>query len=357
MEEKHLKDFQSWLSQKSIEGALLIDPINVAYFTGFTGDESYLFVTPKQAIFFTDSRYLTQAKNELHGVMLVENQRNLLGVIKYINDNFPLNDLGLEFAFVTAADYLTLKKKIRRPLIDVSPEIDALRQVKDADEIAKIRQACQIADQAFALILEEIKPGMTELAVAAKLESHFKELGASGPSFATIVASGDRSALPHGVASPKKIVSGDIVTLDFGCYYQGYTSDITRTIGIGEVSEDQRQIYQLVLEANEATIKILQQGITGTEMHEKAHQVIDGAGYKEYFQHGTGHGIGRNIHEGPGAWGIYQTKPVVTGNVITIEPGIYLPERFGVRIEDDVLITDQNYEVLTKAPKDELIVI
>ncbi len=357
MEEIHLKKFQSWLSQKSVEGALLIDPINVSYFTGFTGDESFLFVTPEKSIFFTDSRYITQAKSQLHGISLEENQRGLLGVIRYINDNFPLNDLGLEFSYVTANDYLTVKKKVRRPLIDISPEIDHLRQVKDSDEILKIRRACEISDQAFALILEEIRPGMTELAVAAKLESHFKELGASGPSFSTIVASGARSALPHGIASDKEIHEGDLVTLDFGCYYHGYTSDITRTIGIGHVSEDQKNIYQLVLRANKDTIKILQQGVTGTEMHEKAHQIIDGAGYKKFFQHGVGHGIGRSVHEGPGSWGVYRNNPVIIGNVITIEPGVYLPNRFGVRIEDDVLITDHNYEVLTKAPKDDLIII
>lgn len=331
--------------------------MNVSYFTGFSGDESYLFVTPKEEIFITDSRFVSQAKVELNGFKIQQNQKGLDGVLNLIHENFSLDDIGVELTCVSAADYLTIKKKIQRPIIDVSEEIDELRQVKDELEIEKIKKACEIADQSFAMILKEIKAGMTELEVAARLESHFKELGSTGPSFETIVAAGIRSSMPHGAASSNRIKEGDLVTLDFGCYYEGYTSDITRTIGVGSVSEGQRQIYNIVLKANKETIAILRQGVTGAEMHEKAHSIIDSAGYKENFGHGTGHGIGRSIHEGPGAWGKYQAEPVVSGNIITIEPGIYLPDRFGVRIEDDVLITDQGYEVLTNSPKDELIII
>ncbi|BDR58141.1 M24 family metallopeptidase [Xylocopilactobacillus apicola] len=357
MEQTHLKDFQSWLSLKSIEGALLLNPVNVSYFTGFTGDESYLFVTPSEALFITDSRYLSQVKAEVRGVAVEQNQKGLTGVISLIHERFPLNDLGLELSYVSASDYLTIKKKILCPVIDIGAQIDSLRQVKDEEEINCIKKACAIADQAFMQVLTEIKPGMTELMVASKLESHFKELGSTGPSFETIVAAGIRSSMPHGSASTNVIKSGDLVTLDFGCFYEGYTSDLTRTIGVGKISKDQQEIYDIVLKANEETIKILRQGVTGAEMHEKAHNIIDSAGYQQYFGHGTGHGIGRSIHEGPGAWGGYQSQPVVSGNIITIEPGIYLPDRFGVRIEDDVLINDQGYEVLTKSPKNELIII
>lgn len=354
---KHLKDFQKWLSEKKISGALLLDFQNVSYFTDFTGDESYLFVTPEDAIFFTDSRYLSQANSEIKDLKIEQNQYSLSGVLDFIKKNFSLNNLGLELQTLSASDYLMIKEKIGCPILEVSDEINSLREVKDEIEISKIKKACEIADRSFAMILKEIKPGMTELEVAAKLEGHFKELGSTGPSFETIIASGVRSSLPHGSASSKVIQVGDLVTLDFGCYYEGYTSDITRTIAVGNVNSEQEAIYELVLKANEETIKILHQGVTGKEMHEKAHRIIDAQGYRDNFGHGTGHGIGRNIHEGPGAWGKYQNQGVVKGNIITIEPGVYLPDRFGVRIEDDVLITEDGYVVLTTAPKDKLIII
>lgn len=351
-----LQTFKEQLATRTIQAALLVNPLNVTYFTGFTGNESYLLVTPSDNIFITDSRFTTQAAAQVKDCEIVQVQAGISEILTKFNLNQYIT-LGLELDFLTAIEYLEIKNSLSSELVNIGNVIDKLRQVKDETEIAKTKKACDIADQAFSLILKEIKIGMTELEVAARLESHFKELGSTGPSFETIVASGSRSALPHGTASTKKIANGDMVTLDFGCYFEGYTSDITRTIVIGTANTKQNQIYDIVLKANQNAIKILKPGVTGLEIHEAAHENIDEAGYKENFGHGTGHGIGLSIHEGPGAWGKYKNEAIVSGNILTVEPGIYLPDEFGVRIEDDVLITVSGHEILTNAIEDKLIII
>ena len=227
--------------------------------------------------------------------------------------------------------------------------------IKDASEMATIRKACSISDRAFTDVLDFIKAGQTtELQVANFLDFRMREYGASGISFETIVASGKRSAMPHGVASDKVIESGDMLTLDFGCYYNHYVSDMTRTIHIGDISDKEREVYQLVLEANQAVIDSVKAGMVRKDYDKAARNVIANAGYGDYFTHGIGHGIGLDIHEIP-YFG--QSEEVVeAGMVITDEPGIYLDNAFGVRIEDDLIVTEEGCEVLTLAPK-ELIVL
>lgn len=221
--------------------------------------------------------------------------------------------------------------------------------------MATIRKACSISDRAFTDVLDFIKAGQTtELQVANFLDFRMREYGASGISFETIVASGKRSAMPHGVASDKVIESGDMLTLDFGCYYNHYVSDMTRTIHIGDISDKEREVYQLVLEANQAVIDSVKAGMVRKDYDKAARNVIANAGYGDYFTHGIGHGIGLDIHEIP-YFG--QSEEVVeAGMVITDEPGIYLDNAFGVRIEDDLIVTEEGCEVLTLAPK-ELIVL
>ncbi|EAG2965084.1 peptidase M24 family protein, partial [Listeria monocytogenes] len=233
--------------------------------------------------------------------------------------------------------------------------IEALREVKDEEEIALIQQACHIADQGFEHILKMIRPGMTEIEVANQLDFFMRSLGATSVSFETIVASGLRSAMPHGVASEKVIEQGDLITLDFGCYYQSYVSDMTRTFAVGDPGDKLKEIYQIVLEAQEKVLAAAKPGMTGIELDAIARDHIASFGYGDAFGHSTGHGIGLEIHEGPNV-SFRADKAFVVGNVITDEPGIYLPGIGGVRIEDDLLITETGNKVLTHSPK-ELIIL
>ena len=233
--------------------------------------------------------------------------------------------------------------------------MEKLRMIKDASEIATIRKACSISDRAFADMLDFIKPGQTtELQVANFLDFRMREYGASGVSFETIAASGYRSAMPHGVASEKVIQSGENLTLDFGCYYNHYVSDMTRTIHIGDTTDEEREIYDVVLRANQAVIDSVKTGMTRRDYDKLARDVIEKAGYGEHFTHGIGHGIGLDIHEIPFFGN--SDELVEVGMTITDEPGIYLDNKYGVRIEDDLVVTENGCEVLTLAPK-ELIVL
>ena len=232
--------------------------------------------------------------------------------------------------------------------------IEELREVKDEEEVAIIEKACAIADQGFAFVLEMIKPGMTEIEVANQLDFFMRSKGASAVSFETIVASGLRSAMPHGVASHKVIEKGELITLDFGCYYEGYVSDMTRTFAIG-IQPKLKEIYDIVLEAQLKVLAEAKPGLTGIQLDAIARDHIASYGYGDAFGHSTGHGIGLEIHEGPNV-SFRADKQFVPGNVITDEPGIYLPGIGGVRIEDDLLITAEGNRVLTHAPK-ELIIL
>lgn len=227
--------------------------------------------------------------------------------------------------------------------------------IKDETELGLMRRAAEIADQAFAEVLPLVKPGVAERDLAAELEYRMKRLGAEGPAFETIVASGFRSSLPHGRASEKRIEHGDFVTFDFGAIYRGYCSDMTRTVVVGEPTEKQREIYGIVLEAQRRGVAACRAGITGKELDAVCRSYIAEKGYGEAFGHGTGHGVGRFIHEGPKVSLRGENDRLEAGMVVTIEPGIYLPGWGGVRIEDMVLVTETGCEPFTKTPKDLLI--
>ena len=227
--------------------------------------------------------------------------------------------------------------------------------VKDEHEVAIIKKACQISDQAFLDVLDFIKPNVTtELEVANFLDFRMRELGASGPSFEFIVASGERSSMPHGVASHKVIRDNEMLTMDFGCYYQHYVSDMTRTVHVGAASDEEKHIYETVLASNQALLDVAKAGMTYRDYDRVARQVIDEAGYGAYFTHGIGHGIGLDIHEIP-YFGKSDDK-LQAGMALTDEPGIYIDGKYGVRIEDDLLVTEEGCELLTLAPKELLII-
>lgn len=352
---ERIDQLKQTLAASDCDALLITDATNVSYLSGFTGDESAILLTTKGAYFITDSRYTEQAQLEVHGLQIVLHTSSLLQKAAEIAAADGASVLGFEADTMTYGDFTRLQDAFAAKLQATSGLVETQREVKDDAEVALIERAIDIAQKGYEHVLATIKPGMTELAVATDLDFYMRSLGASGTSFETIVASGARSAMPHGAATDRVIEDGDIITLDWGCIYHGYMSDLTRTFAVGTPDPKLDDVYKIVYAANRAVAKLMAPGVTGREIHEAAHAVIDGAGYKKYFGHGTGHGIGLGIHEGPGAWGRYMKQKQVPGNVETDEPGIYLPEIGGVRIEDDILITPDGCRQLTMSAPPELL--
>ncbi|SFQ14310.1 Xaa-Pro aminopeptidase [Desemzia incerta] len=350
-----LDKLRTEMIDKGLDALLVTSPYNLRYVSNFTGTTGLAVITLKKAYFVTDFRYTQQAAKQAQGFEIVQNFGSIYDEVSRIVTKDNLNTLGFEENFITFRIFELLKEMIPCELIPVAGLIEELREVKDENEIATIRKACEIADSAFKFILGEIKTGMTEIEVANKLDFHMRSLGATGVSFDTIVASGVRSAMPHGVASEKRIEMGDMITLDFGCYYQGYVSDMTRTFAIGDPGQKLKDIHQLVLDAQLMVNEAAKPGITGVELDAVARNYFAKYGYADAFGHSTGHGIGLEVHEGPNVSRLAE-KAFVPGNVITNEPGLYFPDLGGVRIEDDLVITETGNEVLVHSPK-ELIIL
>lgn len=346
-----LKQFQVQLRQADLAAFLVTDPVNVRYLTGFTGDETALLVTPTAAWFISDSRFATQLRDQAPDIPAIMAQG------QWFEEAVKLTPgpIGFEAHAVTVAEFQKMPKAVKWV---ASPDVIAqMREVKTPDEVALIKRAIAIADAGYQAVLAYVQPGMTERQVARYLADVMAEHGGEDVAFETIVASGARSAMPHGAATDKVIEAGDVITLDWGARYHGYVSDLTRTFAVGEPTEKLKEVYRVVYAANQAVKALLAPGVTGAEINAEAHRVIDAAGYKDFFQHGTGHGIGLAIHEGPGAWGPYKDVGQVIGNVETNEPGIYLPDLGGVRIEDDHLITaGGNVQLTPEAPAELLVV-
>ncbi len=350
--EKRVAKLREQLKLHNHDGILITSQSNRRYITGFTGSAGFALITQDKAVLVTDFRYIDQAKTQAAFFEIIQHQGPIMDTVKEQLNAFGVKTLAFEQDVVTFAQYSSWKELLDNVnLVPTSQFVEKLRLIKDEEEVTLIQKAAEIADQAFSYILGVIKPGMTEIEVAMKLEYKMRELGASGPSFDTIVASGYRSALPHGVASEKVIEKGDFVTMDFGAIYKGYVSDITRTIVIGEASEKQKEIYNIVLEAQLKGVDNIKAGLTGKEADALTRDLITQYGYCDYFGHGTGHGIGLDVHEGPGV--SFKSDTVLEpGMVVTVEPGIYLTNFGGVRIEDDVLITEDGNQILTKSPKE-----
>lgn len=343
------------MQEENLDSFLITSPYNLRYLTNFTGTTGLAVITLEKAFFITDFRYTEQAAAQAQGFEIIKNVGPIFEEVADLVQKEGLRELGFEETTVSFLEYSVLEEIIDAQLIPISGMIEELREIKDEEEIAIIEKACSIADLAYDHILKMIQPGMTELEVANQLDFYMRSLGASGVSFETIVASGLRSAMPHGVASKKIIEQGDLITIDFGCYYEGYVSDMTRTFAIGDPGEQLKEIYQIVLEAQLAVLEVAKPGVTGKQLDAVARDYITKHGYGEAFGHSTGHGIGLEIHEGPNV-SVRAEKQFVPGNIITDEPGIYLPGIGGVRIEDDLLITSDGNRVLTHSPK-ELIIL
>lgn len=344
------------LAQSDSQAILITNAINRRYLSGFTGSSGVVLITADHAALLTDFRYREQAPQQATGFQVVEHGADLNATVAELLQEWKIETLLFEDQDMTFAAYTVLLKAI--PSIKLHPSqgmIEKLRMVKDESELVIIQAAAALADRAFDHILNFIKPGVTEASIALELEVFMRSQGATSSSFDTIVASGERSALPHGVASSRVIRRDEFVKLDYGAYYQGYCSDITRTVVVGKPSDKHREIYEIVREAQQYALDHLVPGMTGKEGDALTRDIITRYGYGEYFGHGTGHGFGMEIHEAP--------RLSLTGNVVmtpgmtvTVEPGIYLPGFGGVRIEDDIVFTDTGIRILTHSPK-QLIVL
>ena len=331
--------------------ALLITKIpNVTYFSGFQGDSSALLIGKNFHKLITDGRYTEQAIQQAKNFTLVEQTE---GLYKKIVEEIKISGckkIGFEGLVMTFAEYSYLKKELDGVEFK-SVELDTLRQVKDRAEIENIRVACEIADTAFKKILAVIKPGIREIEVAAELEYFMRRLGSEAAAFTTIVASGWRGSLPHGTATDKKISAGELVTMDFGATYNGYCSDITRTICVGKASDDQKKIYNLVLDAQLYGLEIITSGKGGKEIDSAVRDRLTNAGYGRFFVHGLGHGVGLEIHEEPRLSKLSKCEKLLPNMIVTDEPGLYIENFGGVRIEDTVLVTSGKAQPLTRSPK------
>ncbi|MGZ0086303.1 M24 family metallopeptidase [Caldibacillus thermoamylovorans] len=350
-----LEKLRKLLQEHGIDGLLVTNGYNRRYLTGFTGTAGVALVSCDGAVLITDFRYVEQATKQADGFEVVEHSGPIVKEIAHQVKRLGINRLGFEQENVTYAAHQTYQEAIGAALVPTSSLVEKLRLIKSEAEIKIVKEAAAIADAAFAHILSFIRPGITEIEVANELEFFMRKQGASSSSFDTIVASGYRSALPHGVASEKTIERGELVTLDFGAYYKGYCSDLTRTVAVGDISAELRTIYEVVLEAQRRGMAGLKAGITGKEADALTRDYIREKGYGDYFGHSTGHGIGLEIHEGP-TLSFRSDAVLEPGMVVTVEPGIYIPGLGGVRIEDDTVITADGNEALTHSPK-ELIIL
>ncbi len=329
------------------DGVLLTSPHNMRYFSGFSGGEGAVWISPKSRIVFTDSRYIEQAQGEAPDFEVRETNNWQAEVDSIINDAAQAA-VAFEEKFLTADIYLKLDNA---KLCAASGELEALRMVKSEAELDIMQKAEDICCRAFERILHFIKPGVSEKALAAELEYYLRQEGAEGFAFETIAISGERCSLPHGVPSDKLIQMGDFVTMDFGAVLQGYCSDMTRTVVVGKASAGQKKIYSIVREAQQAGLDCIQAGILGKAADAAARNVINTSGYGEYFRHSLGHGVGLLVHEQPNL--SPKSETVLAENmVVTCEPGIYIPSFGGVRIEDMVCVKNGGIVNFTHSAKD-----
>lgn len=343
------------LAGSGVDAMLVIQPENRLYLSGFTGSSGALLVTKEKAYLITDFRYLEQAGEQSPHLEIVKMTNNLVDTLETMHEINGICSLGFESGYVNYKLYEDLVEKLPGiKLVPLDGVIEQLRQVKDDQELAAISRSMSLLDEGFDYICGWIKPGVTEKEVELELEMFLRRRGATAAAFPFIIASGPRSSLPHGAASDRRINPGDVITIDFGVVLDHYNSDMTRTIALGTPPEIIKKIYGIVLEAQQAGLAAVRAGVKASEVDAAARRVIEAHGYGEYFGHGTGHGVGLAVHEGPRLSPRDDTV-LQEGMVVTVEPGIYLPGTGGVRIEDSVVVERDGCRVLTKSPKDRLI--
>ena len=353
-----MKNLEKYLSllDGEVDGLLLTSRYSRHYGAEFDIAEGVAIVTKAGCRYFTDSRYIESAQAGLKGFEVLDVAG--FGYFKRLNDaiaDFGVTTLGFEEAYLTVAEFQGYEKNLNAKLVPYNAKIAGFRAVKEEWELENMRKAQKIADKAFAEVLPRVKKGMSELELQAELIYCLYKNGAHGLSFDPIVVSGPNSSMPHGVAGERKIQDGDFITMDFGVLYNGYCSDMTRTVAVGYATEEMKTVYNTVLAAQLAGLAITKAGVPGKDIDAAARQVIVDAGYGPYFGHGYGHSVGLEIHEAPSPAG-KNDQPMPLYAVASAEPGIYLPGKFGVRIEDCVIYTEDGYENLATSPK-ELIIL
>ena len=353
---KNLDKFLTLLSGE-VDGLLLTSRYSRHYSAEFDIAEGVAIVTKAGCRYFTDSRYIESAENGIQGFEVLEVGRGI-GYIQRLNDaiaDFGVTKLGYEEKYLTVAEFMVYQEKLNAQLVPMNDAINGFRAVKEEWELALMRKAQDITDTAFTEILTKIKPGMTEKQLCAELIYCLLKNGGEGLSFDPIVVSGPNTSLPHGVPGERVLQEGDFITMDFGVLYQGYCSDMTRTVALGYATDEMKTVYETVLAAQKAGIAASRAGVPGKEIDAAARKVIADAGYGEYFGHGYGHSLGLEVHEAPSPNG-GNSEPMPVGAVCSAEPGIYLPGKFGVRIEDVVIFTADGCEDITHSPKNLIIV-
>ena len=346
------------LNKRSLDALLITDEKNQRYAAGFPFTDGAVLVGKEKAFLITDSRYIEAAQQQAEGaeVRLFDRAHPLTMKIKEALGEIGAEKIAAEDQSLCHAAFIGWEKKLGTELEGVGDLFGVLRAVKTEEEIASMIHAQRISEAALDEVLHIIKPGMTEREVAAELVYRMLRHGSEGNSFDPIVVTGAKTSMPHGVPGDKVIRTGDFVTMDFGCLKDGYCSDMTRTVAVGSATDEMKNVYHTVLKAQLAGIAAARAGVLGKDIDAAARKVIADAGYGEYFGHGFGHCLGLEIHEPPIA-GPTGNMPLPAGSLSSAEPGIYLPGRFGVRIEDVMIIREDHAEVITKAPKSELIIL
>ncbi len=344
--------------KNSYEAILIHSPENRRYFTDFPSSDGYLIITKNDAVFFTDSRYIEAAQKSIT-FCRAQLLTRLSTEVKIFFEENRIEKVYTETERLSVSLLSQFKKIFSH--IKISPSnkleniINNMRSVKEISEIEYIKKAQSIAEDAFEHILTFIRPGVTEKRIALELDFYMLSHGAEALSFETIAVTGKKTSMPHGVPDDTVVENGDFITMDFGAVYKGYHSDMTRTVAVGNVSAEQRKIYEIVLSAQKTSLETLKKGVSCKCADAAARDIIANAGYGDFFGHGTGHGVGIEIHELPNL-SPRSDAILQVGNIVTVEPGIYIPNKFGVRIEDMALITEEGYENLTNTPK-ELIIL
>ncbi len=350
----HFEKIAARLPEYGLDAMLVNSDPGEFYAAGFHG-EGVALVTPGRTWYYTDSRYIEAARQLVKGAEVSQPAKGYPAVVAELCAAHGIKKLGFEERYMSVASYNRWTTAVGAEFVPASALLAGLRAVKDEEELAAIKEAQRLTDAAFTEILNDIKPGVAECEIAAKLTYYMARMGAERNSFDPIVACGANGSKPHAIPSQKKIERGQFVTMDFGCVVGGYCSDMTRTVAVGEPSDEMRLVYDIVLRAQLDSIAAARAGVPGADIHAVAAKVIGDMGYGDRFGHGLGHSVGIEIHEDPG-FAPRCDAPNPAGAVITVEPGIYLPGKFGVRIEDMVRLTEDGCEDLTHSPK-ELIVL
>jgi Xaa-Pro aminopeptidase len=352
-----LDKFRQQITDHHLDGMLITDPLNRRYLSGFSGTAGWLLVTAERAMLAVDFRYYERAAREAPDWEQVQVTRSHKDSLPEMVAAAGVERLGVEGDHVTVSEFEDMRERVPgTTLVPIAEMVLSLRQVKSPGEVETIRAAVNCADAAFAHLCQVIQPGMSEAEVGWVLESHMRQNGASATSFPTIVGSGPNGAMPHATTSDRPIGEGEPIVMDFGAVVDGYCSDITRTVCLGRADDRYRDIWQLVYEAQRAVEAQLRPGMSGKEADAIARDMFVEAGYGEAFGHGLGHGVGLAIHEHPRLSQYLEDVILEPGMVFTVEPGLYLPGWGGVRIEDIVCVGEDGVEVLTKSPKEMVIV-